>query len=89
MSPFDAAEADFADPPLQSIPNMDLNKDELTRGELVFDPGELPTPDVGRALSLALRLRKRNKGTSHTQAPKNVAISAKPGASVTGPRCLE
>jgi len=35
--------------------------------------------DMGSALSFALRLRKRNKGASHTHMPKNVAISLNPG----------
>lgn len=39
---------------------------------------------VGKVLSFALRLRKRNKGASHMQTPKNVAISAKPGTSLSG-----
>lgn len=37
-------------------------------------------PVVGRALSPALRLRNKNKGASHTHTPKNVAMSANPGA---------
>lgn len=42
-------------------------------------------PVVGRVLSLALRLRKRNSGMSHTQIPKKVAISPKEGDFTTGP----
>lgn len=34
--------------------------------------------DVGRALSLALRLKKRKSGANHTHTPKKVAISLKP-----------
>lgn len=34
---------------------------------------------TGSALSFALRLRNKNRGTSHTHTPKKVAISAKPG----------
>ena len=35
---------------------------------------------IGSALSFALRLKNRNSGASHTHMPKNVAISANPGA---------
>ena len=74
----------------------DLKREEgaLASGEtwraggigIVVDEGEAVAevgPDVGNALSPALRLRKRNKGASHTHTPKKVAISAKPG-----PCCL-
>lgn len=43
------------------------------------------SPVVGSVLSLALRLRKRNSGVSHTQIPKKVAISPKEGVFTTGP----
>ena len=43
--------------------------------------GDIYTPDdIGSALSFALRLRKRNRGTNHTQIPKKDAISMNPGA---------
>ena len=43
--------------------------------------GDIYTPDdIGSALSFALRLRKRNRGASHTQMPKKDAISINPGA---------
>lgn len=42
--------------------------------------------DTGSALSFALRLRKRNKGASQTQMPKNEAISMNPGAVDPSPR---
>lgn len=44
--------------------------------------------DVGRALSLALKLKNKNNGTSQTHMPKKVAMSVKPGALETKPRCL-
>lgn len=44
--------------------------------------------DVGRALSLALKLKNRKRGTSQTQIPKKVAMSVKLGALETGLRCL-
>lgn len=37
-------------------------------------------PAVGSARSPALRLKNKKSGTSHTHTPKNVAISANPGA---------
>lgn len=43
------------------------------------------SPAVGRVLSLALRLRKRNSGVSQTQIPKKVAMSPKDGAFTTDP----
>ena len=43
------------------------------------------SPDVGRVLSFALRLRKRNNGVSQTQRPKKVAMSPKVGALAMGP----
>ena len=33
-------------------------------------------------MSFALKLRKRKRGASQTQRPKNAAISVKPGTSV-------
>jgi len=66
---------------LEKTENMDLNNEDFVRADEEPD-------DVGRALSLALKLKKRNNGTSQTQIPKKVAISVKPGALETGPRCL-
>ncbi len=40
----------------------------------------IPPEDSGSVLSLALKLRNRNMGTSQTHVAKNVAMSAKPGA---------
>lgn len=42
-----------------------------------------PSLDIGNALSFALKLRNKNKGTNHTQTPKNVATSANPGGGAT------
>ena len=39
--------------------------------------------DIGIAWSLALKLRNKKSGASHTQIPKNAAISEKPGGSFT------
>jgi hypothetical protein len=41
--------------------------------------------ETGSALSFALRLKKRNRGASHTQIPKNEAISVNPGTVGAGP----
>ena len=40
---------------------------------------------MGRVLSFALKLRKRNSGVSQTQSPKKVAMSPKVGGLTTGP----
>ena len=42
--------------------------------------------DIGRVLSLALKLRNRNRGTSQTHRAKKDAISGKPGAPGEGLR---
>lgn len=58
---------------------------EITKSS---DGTHLPPEDTGRALSFALKLRKRKSGTSHTHSPKKVATSAKPGACLSTPRRL-
>lgn len=79
---------DLSDPRIPSTENIDLNNEEFDRGTPVAE-GTLSIPDdVGRALSFALKLKNRNRGTSQTHVPKNVAMSVKPGASEIMPRCL-
>jgi len=66
---------------------IDLNKDDrVDNATDAWSPGEAGTlgpPEVtGSALSLALRLRNRKSGTSHTQIAKNVATSENPGGGI-------
>jgi len=63
------------------ISRSDLNRDDRGRVVVGFE-GLVGVPGspviVGKALSFALKLRNKKSGASHTQMPKNVAISAKP-----------
>jgi len=65
---------------------IDLNNEErdvVTTGVGgVMEVGDIcaAPEDSGSVLSLALKLRNRNMGTSQTHVAKNVAMSAKPGA---------
>jgi hypothetical protein len=58
-----------------------------TRFGVYFGAAGAPSgaaPVTGRALSLALRLKNKNKGAAQTQIPKNVAISVKPATPFGG-----
>lgn len=65
--------------------NMDRMRDTLLDdfAAVMGDPGSV---ERGRALSLALRLRNKNRGASHTQIPKKEAISVTPSTSGETPR---
>jgi len=65
----------------EKLLKRDLNSD--ARGwEMAGADEASDSVDTGSALSLALKLKKRNKGASQTQNAKKVAISGNPGTPV-------
>jgi len=90
INPTDLSEARILS--LEKTENMDLNSEDLdcraptSDGE--WEDESMIPDDVGRALSLALKLKNKNNGTSQTQMPKKVAMSLNPGALGSEPRCL-